>query len=46
MRTPCPFLFVPGDRPERFGQAGAVSLDGEMLDKPLILRAQALLASA
>jgi citrate lyase subunit beta/citryl-CoA lyase len=44
-------LFVPGDRPERFAKAvasgaGALSLDGRMLDKPHMRQAERILAAA
>ena len=71
--TPLPisYLFVPGNRPERFGKAcasgahaiildledavapeaaqnspGAARVDGRMGDKPVLRKAQALLAQA
>ncbi|WP_157117025.1 hypothetical protein [Nocardia vaccinii] len=30
------WLFVPGDRPERFEKAGAVSVDGMVIDRPVL----------
>ena len=52
------FLFVPGNRPERFDKArrvvaadasaggAAVQVDGRMVDLPVVLHAQRLLARA
>jgi citrate lyase beta subunit len=44
------YLFVPGNRPERFDKAAdaaannAVRLDGKLIDRPIIDRARAILA--
>jgi citrate lyase subunit beta / citryl-CoA lyase len=45
------FLFVPGDRPDRFDKArdsdaDIVVIDGQMVDKPVIELARSLLAAA
>lgn len=44
------YLFVPGNRPERFDKAAdaaannAVRLDGKLIDRPIIDRARAIFA--
>ena len=49
MKLPVTYLFVPGNRPERFDKAlaaDAVRLDGKMIDRPVVLEAQSILDRA
>ena len=53
--APFSYLFVPGNRPERFDKAfaaaaesaaGAVQVHAKMVDRPVVLRARSILDHA